>query len=290
MKTVKLSAYAKINLFLDITGRRENGYHEIDGIMQTVDLCDEITMTVGEGEGIDVICDSAFAPDGKENIVYRAAEKYLITNDIEASVKIELTKNIPSPAGMGGGSADAAAVIRGLNGIFRKMSTEELETLALSIGSDVPFCISGGTQRVRGVGEELEAFPDLCDVYIVVGCGKDEMPTPMAYRALDGMYGNFEGENMGGTEDFSAFVAALRGGDFADKMYNIFERVTLEKCPSTSRIKDILTECGADGAIMSGSGPSAFGVFKSETSANKAAAALKEEGVFAKVCLPVKRY
>ena len=100
MHTVNLSAYAKINLFLDITGRRENGYHEIDGVMQTVDLCDEITMTVESGEGIEVVCDSAYAPDGKENIVYRAAEKYLIANDIEASVKIALTKNIPAPAGM----------------------------------------------------------------------------------------------------------------------------------------------------------------------------------------------
>ena len=102
MHILKLSAYAKINLFLDITGRRENGYHEIDGVVQTVDLCDEIILTVGEGEEIEVMCDSAYAPDGKENIVYRAAEKYLSANDITANVKIELAKNIPSPAGMGG--------------------------------------------------------------------------------------------------------------------------------------------------------------------------------------------
>lgn len=290
MKTVKLSAYAKINLFLDITGRRENGYHEIDGVMQTVDLCDEIILTVGEGEGIEVVCDSAFAPGGKENIVYRAAEKYIHENYIEAAVKIELTKNIPSPAGMGGGSADAAAVLRGLNGIFRKMSDEKLEEMAMSIGSDVPFCIKGGTQRVRGVGEALCELPDLRDMYIVVGCGKDEMPTPAAYKALDLKYGNFDGENKGGTRDFSGFEAALEKGDFSDKMYNIFECVTVEKCPSTARIKDILAERGALGTLMSGSGPSAFGVFDSESDATAASEALKSEGFFAKVCRPIGRY
>lgn len=290
MKTVNLSAYAKINLFLDITGRRENGYHEIDGVMQTVDLCDEITMTVEGGEGIEVICDSAYAPDGKENIVYRAAEKYLIANDIEAAVKIALTKNIPSPAGMGGGSADAAAVLRGLNGIFRKMTTAELEALALSIGSDVPFCISGGTQRVRGVGEMLDELPDLKDCYIVVACGKDEMPTPAAYKALDGKYGNFEGANSGGTRDFSEFEAGLEKGEFADKMYNVFECVTLGACPSTVQIKESLKKSGALGTLMSGSGPSAFGIFTSEVDASNAAEALKREGIFAKVCRPVGRY
>lgn len=291
MKTVSLSAYAKINLFLDITGRRENGYHEIDGVMQTVDLYDEIVLTVSHGEGIEVICNSEFAPDGKENIVYRAAEKYLSANETQAAVKIELTKNIPSPAGMGGGSADAAAVLRGLNGIFRKMSAEELEELALSIGADVPFCVSGGTQRVRGVGEVLTALPDLKGCYIVVSCGKDEMPTPLAYRALDEKYCGFEGENKGGTKDFSEFSKALeKGTGFASLMYNIFECVTVERCPSTLKIKEILAESNARGTLMSGSGPSAFGVFASENEARTAAEALAREGFFAKVCRPVGRY
>lgn len=290
MKTVKLSAYAKINLFLDIIGRCENGYHEIDGVMQTVDLCDDITLSVTEGEGIEVICDSEYAPDGRENIVYRAAEKYIHENNVEAAVRIELTKNIPSPAGMGGGSADAAAVLRGLNGIFHKMSNEELEGMALAIGSDVPFCICGGTQRVRGIGDKLTAKPDIRDVYIVVGCGKDEMPTPVAYKALDERYGNFTGDNCGGTSDFGAFEVALEKGSFADKMYNVFECVTVEKCPSTARIKKILKEKGTLGALMSGSGPSAFGIFESESDATAAKEALAAEGFFAKVCHPVGRY
>ena len=291
MKTVSLSACAKINLFLDITGRRENGYHEIDGVMQTVDLCDEIVLTVWHGEGIEVTCNSEFAPDGKENIVYRAAEKYLSANDIEAAVRIELAKNIPSPAGMGGGSADAAAVLRGLNGIFRKMTTSELEALALSIGSDVPFCVSGGTQRVRGVGEALEALPDLKDCYIVVACGKDEMPTPAAYKALDERYGGFSGENSGGTADLSAFSKALEKGiGFSGEMYNVFECVTLGACPSTVQIKESLAKGGALGTLMSGSGPSAFGIFESESAAVTVAETLRNEGIFAKVCRPVGRY
>ncbi len=289
MHTVKLSAYAKINLFLDITGRHENGYHEIDGVMQTVDLCDDIILTVSEGEGIEVLCDSSYAPTGKENIVYRAAEKYLSANDIIAKVKIELTKNIPSPAGMGGGSADAAAVLRGLNGIYNKMSPEQLEEMALSIGADVPFCICGGTQRVRGVGEILDALPDLKDYYIVVACGKDEMPTPVAYKALDAKYNGFAGENSGGTADFSDFYNAIEG-DFASKMYNVFECVTLDACPSTAEIKQIMLEMGALGSIMSGSGPSAFGVFEDINDAEKAADAIKKQGFFCKICRPVGRY
>ena len=291
MKSIRISAYAKINLFLDITGRRENGYHEIDGVMQTIDLCDEITMTVSSGEGIEVICDSAYAPDGKENIVYRAAEKYLIASGTQAAVKIELKKNIPSPAGMGGGSADAAAVLRGLNGIFRKMTVKELEELALSVGADVPFCISGGTQRVRGVGEELEALPDLKDCYVVVGCGNDEMPTPLAYKSLDEKYGGFIGGNSGGTFDIEDFFASLSNRDgFAEKMYNIFECVTLDACPSTAEIKQIMFENKALGSLMSGSGPSAFGIFDDINDAEKAADAIKKQGFFCKICRPVGRY
>lgn len=291
MHTVKLSAYAKINLFLDITGRRDNGYHEMDGIMQTVDLCDDIILTVSEGEGIEVVCNSSFAPTGKENIVYRAAEKYLSANGITANVKIELTKNIPSPAGMGGGSADAAAVLRGLNGIYRKMSPEKLEEMALSIGADVPFCVRGGTQRVRGVGEILDRLPDLKDCYIVVACGKDKMPTPVAYKALDKKYNDFSGENSGGTAAFLAFYSALENGqEFASKMYNIFECVTLDACPSTAEIKKIMLENNALGSLMSGSGPSAFGVFETLADAEKAAEAVGKCGYFCKICRPIERY
>ena len=291
MHTIKLSSYAKINLFLDITGRRENGYHEIDGVMQTVDLCDDIILAVSDGEGIEVFCDSGFAPNGKENIVYRAAEEYLSANGITANVKIELTKNIPSPAGMGGGSADAAAVLRGLNQIYNRMSREQLEKMALSIGADVPFCISGGTQRVRGVGEVLDALPDLEDCYIVVAVGKDEMPTPMAYKALDVKYNDFEGDNAGGTKEFAPFYNSLEKRQaFAPEMYNIFEWVTLDACPSTVEIKKLMLRGGALGSLMSGSGPSAFGIFDSEEKAEKTAEIIKNQGFFCKICRPVVRY
>lgn len=291
MHTVRLMAYAKINLFLDITGRRDNGYHEIDGVMQTIDLFDEIILTTCSGEGIEVICDSRFAPDGKENIVYRAAEKYLIVNHIKAAIKIELIKNIPSPSGLGGGSADAAAVLRGLNGIYRKMNSERLEKLALTIGSDVPFCIRGGTQRVRGVGEILDALKPLKSCYIVIACGNDEMPTPAAYKALDEKFGGFCGENSGGTADYFEFGKSLDGGnDFAPKMYNIFENVTLDACPSVSSIKESLAQSGALGTLMSGSGPAVFGIFDSMESAALASNKLLETGAFSKVCKPVFDY
>ena len=291
MHTVRLMAYAKINLFLDITGRRDNGYHEIDGVMQTIDLCDEIILTTCSGEGIEVICDSRFAPDGKENIVYRAAEKYLIVNHIKAAIKIELIKNIPSPSGLGGGSADAAAVLRGLNGIYRKMNSERLEKLALTIGSDVPFCIRGGTQRVRGVGELLDPLSPLKSCYVVIACGSDEMPTPAAYKALDEKFGGFCGENSGGTADYFEFVKSLDDiNNFAPKMYNVFENVTLDACPSVSVIKESLAQSGALGTLMSGSGPAVFGVFDSMESAALASDKLLKTGAFSKVCKPIFNY
>ena len=159
------------------------------------------------------------------------------------------------------------------------------------IGSDVPFCVQGGTQRVRGVGERLDELADLKDLYFVVACGKDEMPTPAAYKALDEKYNGFFDENGGGTSDFSGFYDALGDGkSFASKMYNIFECVTLEACPSTVEIKNTLLEMGAVGSLMSGSGPSAFGVFELESDAEKAVDAIRSKGFFCKLCRPIGRY
>ena len=263
MKKITESAPAKLNLFLDVTSKRENGYHEVDSVMQTVSLCDEINIEIDDGIGIEVICDSPYAPAGKDNIIWRAADKYLSENKINASLKIELVKKIPSPAGMGGGSADAAAVLRGLNRHFGAMSYDELVKLALSIGSDVPFCLRGGTQRVRGLGERLDLFydlPPMC-IFLIAVSGED-VATPAAYKELDAKYDSFKDYCPSHSPD--GLIDALNGSDLkaiSREMFNIFEDVVLPHCPKAANAKKIMLENGAIGAMMSGSGATVFGIF-----------------------------
>ena len=292
MKKIVEFAPAKLNLFLDVTGRRENGYHEIDSIMQTVSLCDEIRMEIDGGCGIDVICESPFAPDGKDNIMWRAADKYLSENKINTSLKIELVKKIPSPAGMGGGSADAAAVLRGLNAHFCAMRYDDLVELALKVGSDVPFCLNGGTQRVRGLGEKLEPINGPTDetVFLIAVSGED-VPTPEAYKSLDVKYSDFEDYRSSRVPN--DLIAAINNHNrWADRnvMFNIFEDVVLPQCPKAANAKKIMYDSGALGAMMSGSGASVFGVFKSgdEEKLMISKKKLEESGVMVYTAKPFK--
>ena len=262
MKKINEYAPAKLNLFLDVTSKKENGYH-VDSVMQSVSLYDEINILIDEGIGIEVVCNSPYAPTGKDNIIWRAADKYLSENKINASLKIELVKKIPSPAGMGGGSADAAAVLRGLNRHFGAMSYEELVKLALSIGSDVPFCLRGGTQRVRGLGEKLDLFFDLppLGIFIIAVSGED-VPTPAAYKELDVKYDSFKDYCPSHSPD--GMIAALDARDLKSisrEMFNIFEDVVLPHCPKAADAKRVMLENGAVGAMMSGSGSTVFGIF-----------------------------
>ena len=263
MKKIVEFAPAKLNLFLDVTGRRENGYHEIDSIMQTVSLCDEINIFIDSGEGIEVVCNSPFAPSGKENIIWRAADKYLSENKINASLKLELVKNIPSPAGMGGGSADAAAVLRGLNRHFRAMNDGQLVDLAIGVGSDVPFCLRGGTQRVRGLGERIDRVYDLIgDGIFLIAVSGEDVPTPKAYKSLDERFDSFREYHTSHTPD--RMIEAIGSYDLktvCGEMYNIFEDVVLPHCPLAANAKRIMLENGALGAMMSGSGATVFGIF-----------------------------
>lgn len=281
MNRLTVYAPAKINLFLDITGKRQNGYHEIDSIMQTVDLCDVIDIELVGKDGIEVHCSSEFAPSGQQNIAWRAANAYLEQNNIKAGIKITVTKNIPSPAGLGGGSADAAAVLRGLNELFCAMSMKELEALAISIGSDVPFCVASGAQRVRGIGEALEKLPPIPPCYIVIACSGEAVHTPVAYKQLDVIYDNFS--NIKGTKPIEKIMNAIENADtqaIASSMYNIFEDAVLQMCPIATKVKNIIANNGALGAVMTGSGASVFGIFDDLKTAEKALSAVREEGVF----------
>ncbi len=291
MKKINVKAYAKINLFLNITSVMENGFHEIDSVMQTVSLADELSVCVSESEvtEITVRCASAYAPEGRDNIVFRTAEVFLDRIGKTARVEIELTKKIPSPAGMGGGSADAAAVLRALGEALGIGDTELLEDIAAEIGSDVPFCVCGGTSLAGGRGELLAPCEPIADCYIVIGCGGDKMPTPKAFRMLDEKYDRFRYErNIESAEDFLKTCESPE--KMAGALYNIFEEVTAGSCPSVEKIKSEIMRGGALGALMSGSGPSVFGIFDDENKAKEVAEKIKKNGDFAAVCTPIKRY
>lgn len=290
MKTIKACAPAKLNLFLDISGKRENGYHEIDSVMQSVSLSDELNIQIDNGSGVEVLCSSCFAPNGRENIVWRAADRYLTENGINASVKIELIKNIPSPAGMGGGSSDAAAALRSLNEHFEAMSYDELVLLALKIGSDVPFCLKCGTQRVRGLGENLDRVTDLTpSMLFVIAASGEDVSTPTAYKKLDVQYGNFE--NYRSTRSPEPLIEALKRQDLrsvANGMYNIFEDAVLPFCPTAEMAKRLLLQNGAMGAMMSGSGSAVLGIFSEDDKdmAEFAKDKLVEKGIRAHLAVP----
>ena len=291
MTKKRVYAYAKINLFLDISGKMDNGFHIINSVMQTVSLADVIDILVWKDAPLQIIvrCESDYAPSGTDNIASRAAALYLERAGISARVEVELKKNIPSPAGMGGGSADAAAVLRGLNEIFECFEKKELELLSAEIGSDIPFCISGGTQLARGRGEILCECRKIPDCHIVIGCGKDKMPTSTAYALIDEKYEDFKLVN--GTRDKDDFIVSLDSArNMSDAMYNIFEDVSIEKCPSVKCLKELMLENGALGALMSGSGPAVFGIFENEQKALNAVSEIKKHGFFSTACVPVDKY
>lgn len=286
------NAYAKINLYLDVTGICDNGYHNIKSIMQTVSLCDTVTVetvdyTANECE-ITLTCSEPAVPTGEKNIAYKAALAFFREADITSSkCKIHIEKRIPMEAGLAGGSTDAAAVLRLLNELYgTPFDTEKLCSIGAKLGADVPFCIRGGTFLCEGIGEVLTKMPSMPECHIVVARGGEGVSTPMAYGLVDEKW-NRDFTNSGG--DFEALSASLSNGDIngiTDAMYNIFEDVILPSHSVASKLKEIMLDCGAVGAMMSGSGPSVFGIFDSAESAEKASAMA---GEIAKefVCRPV---
>ena len=259
--TVKECAYAKVNLFLDVVARRDDGFHDIKSVMHSVSLSDYLTISAENSLETSVILTTNI-PNlsvGEDNLICRAARSYLTCFGINAEVNINLEKHIPIGAGLGGGSTDAAATLRGLRRIFGLGSTEELLRICESLGSDVPFCFIGGTAVCTGRGERLEKCQSH-DYHFVIAIGEERVSTPKAYAALDKKYMNFASDGYTAREDVSA-------------LYNIFESVT--DIDDVRNIKEILTKNGAESVLMSGSGPSVFGIFESETKAIVACDALK---------------
>lgn len=286
MKTESREAFAKINLFLDVTGRRDNGYHNILSIMQSVSLSDTVTVELTPKE-ISVSSNDAQVPCDSTNIAFRAATKFFEFTGIEAGARINIEKRIPMAAGLAGGSTDGAATIMALNELTEAGLTEcNLIRIASEVGADVPFCLFGGTRITRGIGDILEDCPPCPGFHVVVAIGGREVSTPWAYGELDRSFGNFN-EYSTNLEKFDSLLAAMAGADrhgVAKSTFNIFEAVVPSQRPTVSSLKEQMLQNGALCAMMSGSGPSVFGLFDSAESAQNAAERIQLAGARAFVC------
>lgn len=288
MYTIKEKAYAKINIFLEVHSRLENGYHNIDTIMQTVSLCDEITVEyLPDERNINIFCTDLSIPTDGSNIVYKCARGYLDYCRLNGGVNINIEKNIPVSAGLGGGSADGAAVLRALNKINPSpISVEELCRIGVKIGADIPFCVVGGAVRCLGVGD---VFMPSCSLdpslYIVIAKGKQGSNTAEAYKAIDGV------ANRRVREIPRVFLNIDKNNtsEITAGLYNAFEVVVLPKNKDASAIKRSLTVLGAMGSLMSGSGSAVFGIFENYGKAQAAVAYLEDKGHFACVCQPIAK-
>ncbi len=271
---VTQKAYAKVNIGLDVLRRRPDGYHELRMIMQTVDICDELTFEKKEEPGILLRIDGAALPTDENNLVCRAAALLLEEKQIEQGVSITLKKRIPIAAGMAGGSADAAATMRGLNALFELgCSMEELRRLGVKLGADIPYCISGGTMLSEGIGEILTPLPSPPECHLVVAKPDIDVSTAFVYQ-------NLRADSLPFHPDIDGMAEALAAGDLkgmTDRMGNVLETVTVREYPVIDRIKKRMCELGAENALMSGSGPTVFGIYKEKETAEKTADVIRKE-------------
>ncbi len=288
---MKIKTPAKINLFLEIGARREDGYHDLRSVMQTVSLFDRLTVRCNKSVRTKILVRSNnfFLPTGKKNIAFQAASLFLdrfLSGHYEISVYLE--KHIPVCAGLGGGSADAAGVLYALNRMFPgKAKPEELYTLAAALGSDVPFCLKKGTALAIGRGEKLSPLPPLPSCRIVIAIENERVSTAAAYAAFDELPHGEEEAALAETR-YQALVRGLETGDpaaVAANLYNSFEASVFPSAPRAKRIKEELLEAGALGALLSGSGAAVFGICAVED-AHRIADRLKKTGRRVFVCAP----
>ncbi|MBO7310414.1 MAG: 4-(cytidine 5'-diphospho)-2-C-methyl-D-erythritol kinase [Clostridia bacterium] len=293
MESVTKKAHAKINLHLDINGVMQNGFHSVINVMQSVSLCDTVTLVRRDDTDITVKCNVAGVPDGRQNLAVRALIAYCETRGISIGADIIIDKQIPMQAGLAGGSADAAAVLLAVNELCSSpLDMSELCKLGGMLGADIPFCIVGGTALAEGKGDILHDFPSMPDCVLVVACGGEGVSTPMAFSMLDEIYNGFVSDVLYTPHSISALKSAMSENDIiatAKSLYNIFEQPILSIRPVASNLRRIMLSSGAVGAMMSGSGPSVFGIFTSEEKAFTACATIKKIGVEPHMCRPIRR-
>ena len=279
---ISLNAYGKINLGLDVVRRREDGYHEVKMIMQTVKLHDRLTFCDTDSNVIEIEANSADIPVTEDNIIYKACELMRSTYGITKGVKVKLDKQIPVAAGMAGGSTDAAATLVAMNRLFDLNLTEEkLMELGVKIGADVPYCVMQGTALSEGIGEVLTAVPPMPDCYIAIAKPPVGVSTKWVYQ-------NLRVSELERHPDIDGMVDALKAGDLkgvADRMENVLETVTIPEHPEIEEIKDIMKDRGALNSLMSGSGPTVFGVFEDKDMAQAAVQSLQDMKLVQQACV-----
>ena len=273
MNSISLKAYAKINIGLDVTGKLPDGYHLVKMIMQNIDLYDEVVLTENVSGDIRLDMNVDFLPTDERNLAYKAAKLMKEDFGIDRGIDIYIRKNIPAAAGMAGGSTDAAAVMTGMNKLFDlNIDRNILMEHGLKLGADVPYCIMGGTALAEGIGEKLTQLSPCPDCYVLVA--KPDISVSTAY-----VYTNLVLDGTTVHPDIDMVRNALESGDIrtaAQNMGNLLENVTQKEYPVISEIKHIMDDNGALGSLMSGSGPSVFGIFDTKGQAQTACKALEK--------------
>ena len=276
MNQIELKALAKINLGLDVLGRRENGYHDVRMVMQSIYLYDEVRIEKAEPEEISVISNLSFLPTGEGNIAYKAAKLLKDEFQIKDGIKITLNKHIPVAAGLAGGSSNAAAVLFGMNRMFwLGLSQKELMERGVKLGADVPYCIMRGTVLAEGIGEELSVLPAMPKCTVLIAKPPVSVSTKVVYEALDS-------GNIVKHPDIDGIIEGLQNRDLrqvAASMGNVLEDVTIPMHPVIEDIKNEMKACGALNALMSGSGPTVFGLFESRAAAREAQRRIREKSL-----------
>ena len=277
MDKLDIKALAKINIGLDVTGIREDGYHEVKMIMQTVNLFDKITISKVKEPGVSMTTNLKFLTVGDDNLCIKAAKLLIEEFDIKEGITIALEKHIPVAAGMAGGSTDAAAILFGMNKMFKLgLSRKDLMDRGVKLGADVPYCIMRGTALAEGIGEVLSPLPPMVKCPVLIAKPGISVSTKQVYEALDSCFDTVV------HPDIDGIIEDIKNQDLAaicSKMGNVLEDVTIPMHPVIADIKKCMMDNGAVGAMMSGSGPTVFGFFNDNKTAKTAKEALTKSGM-----------
>ncbi len=276
LRKLNLKAYGKINLGLDVIRKREDGYHEVRMIMQTVSLFDTLELVILERPGIRLETNLTYLPVNEDNLAYKAAKLLLQEFKLRRGIRINLKKHIPVAAGMAGGSSDAAAVLYGVNRLFSLgLTTQQLMERGVKLGADVPYCILRGTALSEGIGEKLCALQSIPDCWILIAKPAVSVSTRLVYEKL-------RVDELSHHPDIDGMLDAIEKQELrgiADRMENVLETVTIPAYPIIEDIKNFMKEHGAMNSLMSGSGPTVFGLYDKEEDCRAAAAAMKKAGL-----------
>ena len=276
MNQIDLKALAKINLGLDVLGRQKDGYHSVRMVMQTIYLYDEVRLIKREKPGIEIISNLAYLPTGEGNIAYKAAKLLRDEFGLKEGISIFLKKHIPVAAGLAGGSSNAAAVLFGMNRMFDlRLTRKDLMERGVRLGADVPYCIMRGTVLAEGIGEKLSVLPPMPKCAVLIAKPPVSVSTRTVYEALDA-------REITEHPDIDGIISGLEKGDIklvADAMGNVLERVTIPMHPVIEVIKNEMKAAGALNAMMSGSGPTVFGLFESRADAKNAQRRIRDKAL-----------